>query len=111
MKYGVLSDQGLLIEHRICFAAKSGVSDRHGGSLGPLRIPTGVSTCFASALDQAQADKIRSNSNRAVCSDVHAEVARNNDYDDHDADDVKNVHGTLRLRDREKKAAKVSAAS
>jgi hypothetical protein len=37
---------------------------------------------------------------------VYAEVARNNDYDDHDADDVKNVHGTLRLRDREKKSRK-----
>src|SRR6266403_5831316 len=78
---------------------------------GPLRVPTRASSRFASALDQAQADKIRSNSYRAVCSDVYAEVARNNDYDDHDADDVKNVHGTLRLRDSEKKAAKVSAAS
>jgi hypothetical protein len=35
----------------------------------------------------------------AVCSDVQAQEACNNDYDDHDADDVKNVHGTLRLRD------------
>jgi hypothetical protein len=34
MKYGVLSDQGLLIEHRFCFAAKSDVSDRHDGSQG-----------------------------------------------------------------------------
>lgn len=34
-----------------------------------------------------------------ICSEAQAEEARNKDYDDHDADDVENVHGTLRSRD------------
>ena len=37
-----------------------------------------------------------------VGSDVQAEEARNKDYDDHDADNVENVHCTLRFRDRRK---------
>src|ERR1700687_1176111 len=54
-------------------------------------------------LPLANHDEIRSKSDWIVCSDVQAEEARNEDYDDHDADDVKNIHCTLRLRDREKK--------
>jgi hypothetical protein len=33
-----------------------------------------------------------------VCSNVQPEESGNKDYDDHDADDVKNVHCTLRLK-------------
>jgi hypothetical protein len=33
-----------------------------------------------------------------ACSDAQPEESGNNDYDDHDADDVKNVHCTLQLR-------------
>jgi hypothetical protein len=44
----------------------------------------------------ASHDKIRSKSYRMVCS-TQPEESGNKDYDDHDADDVKNVHCTLRL--------------
>jgi hypothetical protein len=53
-----------------------------------------------------QKTEIGSKSYRVICSGVHAEEARNKDYDDHDANDVKNVHCTLRLKDRRKKAAR-----
>ena len=43
-------------------------------------------------------NKIRPKSYRIVCSNVQPEEPGNKDYDDHDADDVKNVHCTLRLR-------------
>jgi hypothetical protein len=42
-------------------------------------------------------DKIKSKSYRIVCS-TQPEESGNKEYDDHDADDVKNVHCTLRLR-------------
>jgi hypothetical protein len=49
-------------------------------------------------LPLADHDTIRSKSYRMVCSNVQPEESGNKDYDDHDADDVKNVHCTLRLR-------------
>jgi len=42
--------------------------------------------------------KRKRKSYRMVCSNVQPEESGNKDYDDHDADDVKNVHCTLRLR-------------
>ena len=49
-------------------------------------------------LPLASHDTIRSKSYRIVCSNVQPQESGNKDYDDHDADDVKNVHSTLRLR-------------
>jgi hypothetical protein len=49
-------------------------------------------------LPLANHDTIRLKSYRMVCSNVQPQEAGNKDYDDHDADDVKNVHCTLRLR-------------
>jgi hypothetical protein len=46
----------------------------------------------------ASRDTIRSKSYRMVCSNAQPEESGNQDYDDHDADDVKNVHCTLRAR-------------
>jgi hypothetical protein len=51
---------------------------------------------FTTAL--ASRDTIRSKSYRMVCSNAQPEESGNKDYDDHDADDVKNVHCTLRSR-------------
>jgi hypothetical protein len=45
----------------------------------------------------ASHDKIRPRSYRMDCS-TQPEESGNKDYDDHDADDVKNVHCILRLR-------------
>jgi hypothetical protein len=53
--------------------------------------------CSQLLLPLASHEKIRSKSYRMVCS-TQPEESGNKDYDDHDADDVKNVHCTLRLR-------------
>lgn len=66
--------------------------------------------CWGQELCQAQAkflsvttalasrDTIKSKSYRMVCSNAQPEESGNQDYDDHDADDVKDVHCTLRSR-------------
>jgi hypothetical protein len=52
--------------------------------------------CSQLLLPLASHDKIRSKSYRMVCS-TQPEESGNKDYDDHDADEVKNVHCTLRF--------------
>jgi hypothetical protein len=76
---------------------------------GSINNSTGEDDCWGQEFYQAQADcsqllpplashdKIMSKSYRMVCS-TQPEESGNKDYDDHDADDVKNVHCTLRLR-------------
>ena len=61
-----------------------------------MKIPTlALGMFFALGLSLANA---QGGGYRIVCSNMQPEESGNNDYDDHYADDVKNVHCTLRLR-------------
>jgi hypothetical protein len=49
------------------------------------------------ARKRSDAHRIATGRAEPFCSDVEPEVARNEEYDDHDADDVKNIHCLLRI--------------
>ena len=80
-------------------AGRGGINNSTGvdGVLGVKACTKRKRNCSQLLLPLASHDKIRSKSYRMVCS-TQPEESGNKDYDDHDADDVKNVHCTLRLR-------------